>query len=567
MDSASSSAANDSIRYHDLDALRAWAMSMGIVLHAAWIMIPGEAGAPATDVSANVWCDWLCLAIHTFRMQLFFVLAGFFACLLLQRRGFVKFASNRIRRILVPLVLFAIVLVPIMVWQYNAGALKSGAVQADTTAWQLTREYFDEISPSNTMLVHLWFLHYLAIAYVIVVGVRYAVAAIDPGRSLRSRVVESFGAAISRPWSLLWLAALFAPLMMPMKGTWGIDIGLATLWPKWPGLLSYCLYFGVGWLIYRNVDRLDSMVQHWRWMLALGLLLTIPYFLYSKGVTQRGYATWNYPKLVVEDIRFDFVAQRPDYPALRSTLLAGEEGSVVNAIQNALPEEHRQFVEDHTKVSDNQLAGLLTAINVSVLGDTGFAEQFDLDGFELTDEQRRIAAQGSGDRSLAETERLNRGIIEAALGGIVHMEDVRRPFYYPMRAAYAYGYSFITWCLIFGCIGAFRTYCSGESRFWRYFSDSSYWMYLLHLPIQFQILLWLSDKPWTGLLKFLVYVVGTSLVLLPSYHFLVRPTWIGWLLNGRTYPIFTSSTGGQYRTVSNDIPAPVTHSTDKVTTV
>ena len=61
------SVANDSIenvsnvRYHGLDALRAWAMSMGIVLHAAWIMIPGDAGAPRIDVSASGFTNYICL--------------------------------------------------------------------------------------------------------------------------------------------------------------------------------------------------------------------------------------------------------------------------------------------------------------------------------------------------------------------------------------------------------------------------------------------------------------------------------------------------------------------------
>ena len=80
-------------------------MSMGIVLHAAWIMIPGEAGAPKTDASASNWTDYLCLSIHTFRMQLFFVLAGLFACLLVRKRGVWKFTWNRCLRIGVPLLL------------------------------------------------------------------------------------------------------------------------------------------------------------------------------------------------------------------------------------------------------------------------------------------------------------------------------------------------------------------------------------------------------------------------------------------------------------------------------
>jgi len=48
--------------------------------------------------------------------------------------------------------------------------------------------------------------------------------------------------------------------MMSMKSCWGIDIDLASLFPRWPGLLSYVAYFVVGWLIFRHVDKLDQIV-------------------------------------------------------------------------------------------------------------------------------------------------------------------------------------------------------------------------------------------------------------------------------------------------------------------
>ena len=62
-------------------------------------------------------------------------------------------------------------------------------------------------------------------------------------------------------------------------------------------------------------------------------------------------------------------------------------------------------------------------------------------------------------------------------------------------------------------------------------------MYLAHIPVQFQILLLVGEETWPASLKFGVYVFGTIAVLWPSYHFLVRPTWIGWLLNGRMVQI------------------------------
>ena len=76
-------------------------MSMGIVLHAAWIMTPGESGAPMTDVSASTVTSYIDAGIHMFRMQLFFLLAGFFACLLVRKRGVGSFLRNRFFRIAV----------------------------------------------------------------------------------------------------------------------------------------------------------------------------------------------------------------------------------------------------------------------------------------------------------------------------------------------------------------------------------------------------------------------------------------------------------------------------------
>lgn len=61
----------------------------------------------------------------------------------------------------------------------------------------------------------------------------------------------------------------------------------------------------------------------------------------------------------------------------------------------------------------------------------------------------------------------------------------------------------------------------------------------MHLVIQFQLLLWVGDQPWHWVLKFGFYISVTLAILTVTYHFLVRPTWIGWLLNGRMFPILS----------------------------
>ena len=78
---------NSAVRYHSLDAFRAFAMLLGIILHAAWLFMPEAAGSPTTDVAAHKFFSYLVYAIHAFRMQAFFLVAGFFACLVASKRG------------------------------------------------------------------------------------------------------------------------------------------------------------------------------------------------------------------------------------------------------------------------------------------------------------------------------------------------------------------------------------------------------------------------------------------------------------------------------------------------
>jgi len=96
-------------RRHDLDALRAGAMLLGVLLHAVFYAIPFRyflsyvpPGGP------NAWAlpyFHLVQVIHGFRMPLFFLLSGFFTALLWQRRGLGGLLQNRILRIALPLVL------------------------------------------------------------------------------------------------------------------------------------------------------------------------------------------------------------------------------------------------------------------------------------------------------------------------------------------------------------------------------------------------------------------------------------------------------------------------------
>ncbi len=101
-----------SVRRHDLDALRAAAMSLGVLLHAAMSFLPGV-WLPADTQSSDL-LGLFVLSVHGFRMPLFFLLSGYFTALLADRYGRCHVLSHRFRRILMPCLLGAATIAPLV---------------------------------------------------------------------------------------------------------------------------------------------------------------------------------------------------------------------------------------------------------------------------------------------------------------------------------------------------------------------------------------------------------------------------------------------------------------------
>ncbi|WP_291778593.1 acyltransferase family protein [Cecembia sp.] len=95
--------------------------------------------------------------------------------------------------------------------------------------------------------------------------------------------------------------------------------------------------------------------------------------------------------------------------------------------------------------------------------------------------------------------------------------------------------SIMVWLFIFGFTGLFIRYASQHSAKMRYLSDSSYWVYLVHLPITAFIPGLIAEWPIPSTLKFLVVLISTTIICYVSYHYLVRGTFVGKFLNGRRY--------------------------------
>ena len=111
----------------------------------------------------------------------------------------------------------------------------------------------------------------------------------------------------------------------------------------------------------------------------------------------------------------------------------------------------------------------------------------------------------------------------------------------PAEAPVAHGAGMVLlavsmWLFVLGFLGLFRRWLEAPSPGWRYLSDASYWMYLVHLPLTVALPPLLSGWDAPGLVKFALALGAASAVTLVTYHYGVRSTWVGKRLNGRRYP-------------------------------
>ena len=87
--------------------------------------------------------------------------------------------------------------------------------------------------------------------------------------------------------------------------------------------------------------------------------------------------------------------------------------------------------------------------------------------------------------------------------------------------------------LSFSFIGLAEQKFSNLNPIVRFISDSSYWVYLIHLPLVAFITFFMFKITIFAELKFLIAIILTSAICLITYKYFVRSTIIGILLNGK----------------------------------
>lgn len=267
-------------RLHGLDALRGTALLLGVVLHAALSYFPVTIWIVPDDGSPIA--GGLFFAIHMFRMTTFFLIAGLFAHMMLERRGTWGFVKDRLFRIAGPLFGLWWVIFPafiaVIVWMAainNGGSLPTDGPPPPP----LTLETFP--------LTHLWFLWVLLIFYAVVLVLRAPFALLDRNGAW-GRVVDRITGVLIGPWTPALAAAPLAlafwtkPDWIPFFGIPTPDTGLV---PNIVALTAFGTAFGLGFLLDRRRDLLVRIEQSWGPLTLAALGIGTAAFLLSGGAT------------------------------------------------------------------------------------------------------------------------------------------------------------------------------------------------------------------------------------------------------------------------------------------
>jgi glucans biosynthesis protein C len=276
-------------RIHGLDALRAVAMLLGVLLHGVIAYKEHRLPNWPYDNSFHHWSfDFSYFFIHSFRMALFFVVAGYFCRFLYYKIGQKEFIKHRSKRILIPFIASMIIILPFTIFPflvYNYSNVYPGE-------WnKIFNAAFRQLFHWNG-IAHLWFLYYLVLYYA---------ATIVLVNVMKSAAMKGIAGPLNKIASLFQPSGLRGVLLavIPVAGVLimlpelfpNVDTGLV---PALPYLLFYAIFFGIGWVMHKMPNPFDLVMKHCWLFLALGLALTVGLFIAEFRGYFEGLASWKF---------------------------------------------------------------------------------------------------------------------------------------------------------------------------------------------------------------------------------------------------------------------------------
>lgn len=544
-------------RRHDLDALRGFAMLLGIALHASLAYVGSE--WPVVDSETSPMLVKLVAFVHGFRMPLFFVLSGFFTAMLWQKRGPRGLLEHRVKRILLPLALGCLTIVP-AVWALvilaAEGNATYGVPESNQNLWtaaalgdlEEVRRFvevgwpLDEPDPFFRQTPLAWAVnhgHPRAVGQLIESGADTNAKYGSEGLDTSLHAAAFFGRADS---ARLLLGAGADANARNARG----DTPLDALMHGEEAVAFVSQLLGVR-VEFKDVEAGRNEVRR---LLAIAgdgqgrdaSRVSNPNATGSIGATTRAilvglmyvpffHHLWFLWLLIWLVLLFVAVSSVVAASRLRLRLPAWSVASPAALLWlvplTALTHSAMFSGIVIPAFGPDTSAGILPI--PSVLAHYAIFFGFGALVYATPKAGERL---GVGWQVL-----LALALVTFPLALSI---STMSPFAYELagdettrRDLSALGQSLFCWLMVFGTAGLFHRLLSAERPRLRYLSDSSYWLYLAHLPLVIVGQMLLAPLPLPALAKFSILLAGSTAVLLASYEWGVRHRFIGTLLNGR----------------------------------
>ena len=518
-------------RRHDLDALRAIAMLLGIVIHAISAFLPISGVWAVQDSMTSSSMGLLLAVIHGFRMPLFFVISGFFTMMLIRRRGLGAVLWQRFKRIFLPFIVGMVTIIPSVwvcygvfaEWQQERAAVQRAQVETNgeapaskplpassTSGWYFAASGDVEAvenwlesggdvnfsEPDGSTALHGAFLFGKSET-----AQRLIQAGADP-RTKNNRG-ETCLQMLYAPWGVTEYVSNRVSVEVTRDEVLAGRRAIARMvkippetiqWGKQPDgdinqLIEFLFAFpltGHLWFLWLLCWLVSGLAIVYALGRAIGLSRPPTWFSNSWVAFAWLIPLTSFPAFMMSDAFSNFgpgtaMGLLPLPSVLLYYAVFFGFGALYFDANYTAPSPDQQA----DRGSPSGVLGLVTlAISVLILYPTWLY----------------LSGQG------AEEPRL-----------MVLIEST------------------YTWLMIFASVQVFARWFSHPSSVLRYLSDASYWMYLIHIPLIYFVQYWIAPFPINPWIKLPIVCVFTGLILIISYHVLVRSTLIGTFLNGRRY--------------------------------
>lgn len=520
-------------RYHHLDALRATAMLLGIVMHGLLSFFANPIW-PVQDLYQHEAYEWANQAIHGFRMPLFFLISGYFTTMLWKRKGLRSLLLHRVQRILLPLVVGGIIIIP-LVWIADALGKSSQVRPHETTFWaalyegniaQLTQELEQGADPEavdqagqSALMVSAWY-----------------------NQIECAETLLQFGAAPNQTeeggHTALHTAAFLgrtdiAELLLDR----GAEVNVRSREGKTPLNSLRESWSTVEWIagmLNVTVDRREVLAGRKK----------LEPILIARGATSQNGAASKESSSALRDLK-DFYMLLAMFPLTAHLwflyyllmLVAGFALATLSLKALGTPSLPAWLLRPPV--------ALLTLVPLTACTQYFMTQSFGPDtAMGILPWPPKLLYYtiffGYGAVCFGRPEFEEQAgrwwpflLVAAVPLGVYGIHLFQSVPVGGQRVVYSLCAALFAWVMILAFLGLFRSFFSRENKGVRFVSDASYWMYLAHLPLVMILQALISSWNLPSSLKLTLLCLVTFAFLLLTYRYLVRYTLIGTMLNGR----------------------------------